>query len=523
MAGDVRLTTDSIRVRLAFWHALTVATLLVMFAAGTWVFLVRLTGTHADDALLSTTRQFLETWNGELSEHELTPAQAADSAITDFRSPDERLLVFDRTGKLIALSNDVPLVPALTRVTLGNARSGPVAALLRANAVRGDSITTLDDETYRGVPVRAHTHHLVVGGEPFLVLALRSMRAERAASRTFVEVVAIAIPIALLLAALGGYLLARASLAPLVAMAGSAERISASNIDDRLAVANPRDELGALAAVINGLLARLEQAFERQRQFMTDASHELRTPVAALCSVADVALARPDRDPAELTDALEVMRGEGRRLARIVDDLLLLSRADAGQLPLRPEPVYLEELLYDCARAARGLASARRVSLKAPAAAESPFVGDPHLLRRLVMVLLDNAIKYTPVGGLVRLTLARDATPAQYQIAVVDSGPGVPDDIRERMFERFVRADPARTHDDASGGAGLGLAIAQWIARAHGATLHLDATGSSGSRFVIRLPIQADAAVGPPPSLFVGSDERVGYVSRARTIDVGLP
>ena len=195
------------------------------------------------------------------------------------------------------------------------------------------------------------------------------------------------------------------------------------------------------------------------------------------------------------------MRGEGRRLARIVDDLLLLSRADAGQLPLRPELVFLEELLYDCARAARGLASARRVSLEAPVAAESPFVGDPHLLRRLVMVLLDNAIKYTPVGGLVRLTLARDAALAQYQIAVADSGPGVPDDVRERIFERFVRADPSRTHSDASCGAGLGLAIAQWIARAHGATLHLDATGSSGSRFIIGLPIQTDAADGPQLSV----------------------
>ena len=495
-AGDVRQLIDSIRGRLAFWHALTVATLLVMFAAGSWLFLVRLTGTHADDALQSTTWQFLETWNGELEEHEFTPAQAADSAITDFRSPDERLLVFDSTGRLIALSNIVPLIPALTRLALDNTQRGPVAALLRSNAERGDSVTTLDEKEFRGVPVRAHTHHLEVGGERFLVVALRSMRAERAASRTFAEVVAVAIPIALLLAAFGGYLLARASLAPLVTMAASAERIGVSNLDGRLAVSNPRDELGGLATVINGLLARLEQAFARQRQFMADASHELRTPVAALCSVADVALARSDRDSVELTDALQIMRGEGRRLARIVDDLLLLSRADAGQLPLRPEPLYLEELLYDCARAARGLASARRITLDAPDAPESPFVGDPHLLRRLVMVLLDNGIKYTPVGGRVSLTLARDAALAQYQIAVEDSGPGVPDDLRERIFERFVRADPSRTHSDGSCGAGLGLAIAQWITHAHGATLHLDASGSSGSRFIIRLPIHTNAADG---------------------------
>ena len=164
----MRQLIDSIRGRLAFWHALTVATLLVMFAAGSWLFLVRLTGTHADDALQSTTWQFLEAWNGELEEHEFTPAQAADSAITDFRSPDERLLVFDSTGRLIALSNIVPLIPALTRLALDNTQRGPVAALLRSNAERGDSVTTLDEKEFRGVPVRAHTLRVLrKEGAPF--------------------------------------------------------------------------------------------------------------------------------------------------------------------------------------------------------------------------------------------------------------------------------------------------------------------------------------------------------------------
>jgi signal transduction histidine kinase len=338
-----------------------------------------------------------------------------------------------------------------------------------------------------------------VDQQPFTVLALRSLRAEEDAMESFVTAVMVAIPLVLLLAGVGGYLLARASLAPVVAMGRQARRISANNLDERLPVKNPRDELGGLAEVLNGLLTRLERAFEQeqrsaeqQRQFMADASHELRTPVAALSSVADVALARQDRDPAELREALDVVRGEGRRLGRLVDDLMLLARADAGELPIRPEALFLEELLHDSARAARGLATSRGITVVAPPAEEAPFVGDAHLLRRVVMILLDNAIKYTPPGGEVRLSLSRDDGTGRYRITVEDTGPGVPAWAIERIFERFFRVDDSRTRstdDDAKvSSAGLGLPIARWIAVAHGGTVHLDATSPRGSRFVVTLP-----------------------------------
>jgi signal transduction histidine kinase len=307
----------------------------------------------------------------------------------------------------------------------------------------------------------------------------------------------------LIFAAVGGYLLARASLAPVVAMGQTAKRISASNLDERLPVRNPRDELGGLAQVLNGLLSRLESAFaqqqraaDQQRQFMADASHELRTPVAALTSVADVALARANRDPAELVEALDVVRGEARRLARLVDDLMLLARADAGELPVRPEPLFLEEIVHDSARAARGLAAARNVTLVALPADEAPFTGDSHLLRRAVMILLDNAIKYTPSGGAVHLTLAR--LDDRYEIIVEDTGPGVSPEAAERIFERFYTVDVARTRafegDGNTGGAGLGLSIARWIVEAHRGTVRLDSTGPTGSRFVITLPVSASPA-----------------------------
>ncbi|HEV7838572.1 MAG TPA: HAMP domain-containing sensor histidine kinase, partial [Gemmatimonadaceae bacterium] len=205
------------------------------------------------------------------------------------------------------------------------------------------------------------------------------------------------------------------------------------------------------------------------------------------------ALAREDRDAGELREALDVVRGEGSRLGRLVDDLLLLSRADAGELPTRREQLYLEELLQDSARAARGLAATRGVTLVSPPAEESPFVGDAHMLRRLLMILLDNAIKYTPRGGEVRLSLDRDEKTKRYRIIVEDTGPGVPAWARERIFERFFRADESRTRTSEGAGsvasAGLGLAIARLTAQAHGGTVDLDATGPKGSRFVVTLPM----------------------------------
>jgi heavy metal sensor kinase len=491
---------DSIRVRLTLWHTLAVAALLTAFSIATWIFLVRTTGTRADQSLDDVARAFVKVWGGVRAEEETSAAASSVVAASEFRDRDRRIVVFNSSGRVIAMSDTTPLTPALSGQRLSHLQNGPLAALVQNATPRNQVFATLGDGGNGGAPVRAHAIRVSDEGQSFTVLALRSLRAEEDASESFVTAVMVAIPIALLLAGIGGYLLARASLAPVVAMGRQARRISASNLDERLPVKNPRDELGGLAEVLNGLLGRLEQAFEheqrsaeQQRQFMADASHELRTPVAALSTVADVALARNDRDTSELREALDVVRGEGSRLGRLVDDLLLLSRADAGELPVRREQLYLEELLQDSARAARGLATTRGVSLIAPPAEEAPFVGDRHMLGRLLMILLDNAIKYTPRGGKVRLSLDRDTAAKRYRITVEDTGPGIPTWAAERIFERFFRVDASRGRaaEDNIGisSAGLGLAIARLAAEAHGGTVHLDATGSEGSRFVVTLPM----------------------------------
>ncbi len=492
-----RLVHDSIRVRLALWHTLTVAALLGTFAVGARIFLVRTIGARADQALADMAHGFVDVWNGVRAQNDVSASVSAAAAAAEFRERDRRIAVFDGAGRLIAISDTTGRWRALSRHALSDLQRGPVAALLQRATPGILLFATLDPGREHRAPVRALAMGVAVGGQPFTVLARRSLHAEEEATESFATAVMVAIPLVLLLAGLGGYLLARTSLAPVVAMGLQAQRISASNLHERLPVKNPRDELGRLSEVLNGLLARLEHSFEQQRQFMADASHELRTPVAALSSVADVALARADRDPAELREALDVVRGEGRRLGRLVDDLMLLARVDAGELPVRREPLFLEELLQDSARAARGLAAARGVTLVAPPAEEAPFVGDADLLRRLVMILLDNAIKYTPPGGEVRLSLDQDGAGESYRISVEDSGPGIPPWAAERIFERFFRVDESRTRpaegDGGVSSAGLGLAIARWTAEAHGGTVRLVASGPKGSRFVVTLPVPSAA------------------------------
>jgi signal transduction histidine kinase len=234
---------------------------------------------------------------------------------------------------------------------------------------------------------------------------------------------------------------------------------------------------------------------------MADASHELRTPVAVMLGEADIALSKTDRTEVDYRSALNSVRDEGRRLSRIVSDLFLLARADAGQRPLQRREFYLDEMVSECVRAARALAGARGTTVafsppSAPVVTDAasdpaddwPFAGDEELIRSLVMNLLDNAIKHSAPGAAVEIALARDET--SYRITVSDTGPGIPDDARAQVFERFYRVDVARAREapSDSGGAGLGLAIGRWIAEAHGGTLDLVDTSPAGSCFAIMLP-----------------------------------
>jgi two-component system OmpR family sensor kinase len=304
-------------------------------------------------------------------------------------------------------------------------------------------------------------------------------------------ILAIAVPLGLLLAAVGGWFLARKSLEPVLVMSEQALRIGAENLDQRLSVANPGDELGKLASAFNDLLSRLNAAFAVQRQFMADASHELRTPVSVLRTTAAVTLGKSRREEDDYRGALTIVDEQSRRLTRIVEDMFRLARADSGQLTLQKHSFFLDDLLLEAARAARVLGASKDITVSLPEMQESPYEGDEDMLRQLISNLLDNAVKYTPSGGKIAIDLQRKN--GAYVVAVSDTGPGIPREAHARVFERFFRVDKprSRSSDPSVGsGAGLGLAIAQSIAKAHGGSLSLERSDSTGSTFVAMLPIQ---------------------------------
>ena len=299
----------------------------------------------------------------------------------------------------------------------------------------------------------------------------------------------------LAIAALGGLFLARQSLAPVVAMSEQARQMGAGSLDQRLPVANPRDELGRLAVTFNELLGRLSTAFAQQRRFMADASHELRTPLSVVHTTAGVTLEQPHRDESEYRESIRMMDEQARRLSRIVEDMFTLARADSGRYPLRKEKFYLDELVNETARTAEILASGKGVAITVNDSSEAPVYGDEDLLRRMILNLLENAIKYTPPKGSVRLSLIRRQQ--EYRIEVSDTGTGIPEAAQSEVFSRFYRVDTARSRSDgAGGGAGLGLAIARWIAEAHGGSLSLVSSDPDGTTFVAVIP----ATEGDPAS-----------------------
>lgn len=351
----------------------------------------------------------------------------------------------------------------------------------------GPTPVTLNGSRYRMVSRRVmSTDH------PFVVAVLATMAPLEEDQRSLFRTLTIGIAAALAVAVLGGLLIGKLALRPLSAMAAQAAALGERNLTTRLAAPNPHDELGQLAVAFNGLLGRLSAVLSSQRQFMADASHQLRTPVSVLRTTADVTLRQPQRPEHDYREAITIVAEQAVRLTKLVDAMFVLSRAEAGGRILRPEPVYLDEIVADCVRELSVLAAERGVRMAATGDTDVSFVGDDDCLRQLFANLLDNAVAHTRKGGLV--TADTKVTERQILVRITDQGDGIAAADRERIFERFIRLDRRRP------GAGLGLPIARWMAEAHGGSLALDESGSDGSVFVVTLPRDARRETTPASS-----------------------
>ncbi len=293
---------------------------------------------------------------------------------------------------------------------------------------------------------------------------------------------------AALLAVAGGWWLMRKSLAPVAALSQAAERINERHLHERLPRSGSGDELDRLTEVFNAMLARLDDSFTRIRDFTLHASHELKTPLTVLCGETETVLRDPAIAPAERERAASQL-DELRRLARIVDGLTLLAKADAGLVALTLTPVHLDDLTRDLYADTQLLAQASGLAVELSACEPATVPGDPHRLRQLLLNLADNAVKYNEPGGAIDMALRRLEGTAQFTIA--NTGPGIPPTDLHRVCDRFFRGDPA--HGTEVEGCGLGLSIAQWIVAAHGGSLHIASVPTQRTTVTVRLPLAARA------------------------------
>jgi heavy metal sensor kinase len=343
-------------------------------------------------------------------------------------------------------------------------------------------------ETLEGLgpyPVRVLTHPVREAGRiTSLIQVGMSLESVSVTRRHFLLVMAAVLPLAVLLAGSGGWLLARRALRPVDRMTEAARRISAEHLDERVHTTGTGDELDRLAATLNDMLGRLDVTFRQIRQFSADASHELQTPLTVLQGEIEVALRAP-RTPDEyrrvLTSALE----ESGRIARLVEGLLLLSRADAGVLRMDHQPVDLARLVTEVCEHSQVLAKARGVTLDLGPLTPMTIQGDHQHLRRLLLNLVDNGLKYTLAGGRVTLALHQDGAWAVLRVA--DTGIGLAPEEQERIFQRFYRAPVAVSRGEE--GSGLGLCIARSIVEAHGGYVQVESAEGHGSIFTVCLPL----------------------------------
>src|SRR5579872_1344444 len=364
--------------------------------------------------------------------------------------------------------------------TLLNVGSGQQAQFEDIPNFRGESfrvyLTPLDQP--------AQLRHASLGLQPGVFRGLLAVYQDEHTYQQirseFNFVLLLGIPLGVLIALVAGWWIARAALRPLDRFSRTVRAIGESrDLRRRLDFVGPDDEVGRLAETFDGMMDRLERVFETQKRFIQDASHELRTPLTAIRGNADLMVIAP---PDEREICLTAIRQEAQRMSRLVTDLLLLAEADVAEHPLQMRDVDLDELVADVYRSGLVLAG-DRVTVSLERVEPLCIEGDADRLKQLLLNLVDNAVKFTPEGGVVAIRLYRDDDDAVIQVA--DTGVGIPAADQEAIFQRFYRVEASR----AKRGSGLGLAISAWIVQAHGGTISVNSQPEKGSTFTVRLPL----------------------------------
>jgi heavy metal sensor kinase len=452
-----------IRWRLTIWYAAFLAVALAVAGLGLYVGLRHVLYDSVDEQVHGDAALALSAVRVDGDRVSIDPTTVAslrsDERFVRLLAPDGTVLV-----DTSATVGGVPIDPALVQ-----------------DALAGSARTTtagVDEGTMVIVTEPVRTNDAVAG---VLQVGLSRGDADEVL-RDLLLVLAVLAPLALAVAAGGGFLLAGRALAPVAAITRIAAGIGADDLHARLDLPLPDDELGRLARTFDAMLARIEVAYDRQRRFAGDAAHELRTPLSLMRSQVDLALTRR-RSVGEYEEALRGLDGDLERLTGLVGTLLALARADAGSLPLDRAPMDLADCVAPILEQYAPQADEARVALR-DESAPAPLVGDEDLLIQVLVNLLDNALAHTPAGGQIAVGCRSEGE--RVRLWVTDTGVGIPPEHQTRIFDRFYRVDLGRARQ--YGGTGLGLALCKAIAEAHGGTIGLTSRVGEGTRVELVLP-----------------------------------
>jgi len=458
----------TIKFRFTLWYLLVLAVLLTALSAGVYFYLSRSLYRSLDDSLELRSTQLVSfpailesIRQGEFQEE-------LGEIVTLYFYADNQSVEWPSPGTNITLSNEF--------ISQAIAGTGLFTTIQTAE---GEGLRLL------AVPVNLGPSGPTPSLPPALLVIGRSTRQIDQASAGLVRTLIIVVPLVLALAAGGGIFLARRALKPVDEIAQTAEEIEENDLSQRINV-NTKDELGRLAATLNAMIGRLEKAFQRQKQFTSDASHELRAPLSVIEAESTLALQK-ERPPSDYRQSLETISQGASQMSSLIEQLLTLARADAGKEQWNFTEVDLGKLITNLSADAEVLCQEKGLSFQLGQTQDLVVKGDEARLRGLFMNLLDNAIRYTPAPGTISVSLRREGQMAV--VTVKDTGVGIPVEDIPLIFERFYRVDKSRSRVD--GGTGLGLAISRHIAEAHGGKIEVESQVGAGSTFSVWLPLKS--------------------------------
>ncbi|HVB75357.1 MAG TPA: HAMP domain-containing sensor histidine kinase [Ktedonobacteraceae bacterium] len=487
----------NIRAQMMLWYFLIFAILIFLFGAVFYFNLRTSLETNVDAELRLHARDIasgIHMENGVLDVEDVTgtlPGLADPDASRDSSGSDSTPPPSHATS---AVEPDDTITP-LVRIFNSHGAAIYLSPAYGTLALPSESITQPlansewegTETTKTGLTVRVYSLPLQDNGKVYAVLQVgESLSSVFSTLRSAVIELLIIGLVVLLLSLIGSYWLAAHTFAPVEKMTSIARRIEAGDLHERVPVPRTQDELQTLALTFNDMIERLEKSFARQRRFVADASHELRTPVAAIRSMTDVTLARNQPVPEEeYITVLRDVNAESERLGHLISDLLALARSDEQQVLFERETVRLDLLVADVAATTELLATEKDITLVIEAAEPATVLGDEARLIQVIMNLIDNAINYTNAGGTV--TLRVQTKDENVYLSVSDTGIGIAPDHLEHIFERFYRVDPARSR--AAGSTGLGLAIVDWVVHAHDGEISVTSRVGQGTTFTVQLPL----------------------------------